>query len=494
VHDRVRAASGDARDFVSFPQANSRSFFVDDNVDASDLSPPLRRCDVAQRTPTSAPCHRGGSSVNATVPAVRASAFRWLQLVIGIVCMGMVANLQYGWTLFVNPMHDKMHWTTAEIQVAFSIFVLTETWLVPVEGWLMDRFGPRPVVLGGGILAGLSWVLNSYATSLAMLYFSAIVAGIGAGCVYGTCVANSLKWFPDRRGLAAGLTAAGFGAGAALTVIPISNMIHSSGYQPTFFMFGLIQGGVILVASLFLVRPPAGAFAAVASRANPTTKRDYTPGEMMQTPVFWLLYLAFVLVAAGGLMVAAQVAPIANDYGIAKVPMSILGATMPLLTITLVIDNLANGFTRPLTGWISDHIGRENTMLLVFLLSGVAQLGLMYFGRAPAGFIVFAPMIFLCYGEIFSIFPAVVGDTFGSKFAGANNGFMYSAKGTASLLVPLASVLKATTGSWVAVLWVAAIMGIVAGLLAKFVIMPMRLRWLEKQHAVQAPATAMQAA
>ncbi len=431
---------------------------------------------------------------SASTATSRPTSFRWLQLVIGIVCMAMVANLQYGWTLFVNPMHDKMHWSTAEIQVAFSIFVLTETWLVPVEGWLMDKFGPRPVVLGGGILAGLSWVMNSYATSLEMLYFTAIVAGVGAGCVYGTCVANSLKWFPDKRGLAAGLTAAGFGAGAALAVIPISGMIHSSGYQSAFFTFGLIQGGVIFVASLFLIRPPIGKFAAAASKANPTTKRDYTPGEMMRTPVFWLLYLAFVLVAAGGLMAAAQVAPIANDYGIAKVPISILTATMPLLTITLIIDNLANGFTRPLTGWISDNIGRENTMLLVFLLSGVAQLGLMYFGRAPIGFIVFAPMIFLCYGEIFSIFPAVVGDTFGSKFAGANNGFMYTAKGTASLLVPLASVLKATTGSWVAVLWVAAIMGIVAGLLAKFVIMPMRLRWLERQQAVQAPATAMQAA
>jgi len=409
---------------------------------------------------------------------------RWVQLILAILCMTMIANLQYGWTLFVNPMHDKMGWTTAQIQVAFSVFVLTETWLVPIEGWLMDKFGPRPVVLGGGVLAGLSWVLNSYAASLEMLYFSAVVAGVGAGCVYGTCVANALKWFPDKRGLAAGLTAAGFGAGAAVTVIPISNMIRSSGYESAFLTFGLIQGAVVFVASLFLVRAPIkGRFFATASRANPTTKRDYSPREMIRMPVFWLLYLAFVLVAAGGLMAAAQVAPIANDFGIAKVPIAILGATLPLLTITIVIDNLVNGFTRPLTGWISDHIGRENTMLLVFCLSGVAQLGLIYFGREPLGFMIFAPMIFLCYGEIFSIFPAVIGDTYGSKFAGANNGLMYTAKGTASLLVPLASVLKASTGSWVAVLWTGAVMGIVAGLLAKSVIMPMRRRWLEKQNA-----------
>jgi OFA family oxalate/formate antiporter-like MFS transporter len=414
---------------------------------------------------------------------------RWVQLVLAIICMAMIANLQYGWTLFVNPMHDKMGWTSAQIQVAFSIFVLTETWLVPVEGWLMDRFGPRPVVLAGGVLAGLSWVLNSMATSLAMLYIAAVVAGVGAGCVYGTCVANALKWFPDKRGLAAGLTAAGFGAGAAITVVPISNAIHASGYQSAFFTFGVIQGIIVLLASLFLIRAPLSLpLRSTVSRVNPTTRRDYSPGEMMRTPVFWWLYAVFVLVAAGGLMAAAQVAPIANDFGIAKVPMTILGATFPLLTITIVVDNLANGFTRPLTGWISDHLGRENTMLLVFVLSGVAQLGLVYFGRTPGGFLIFAPMIFLCYGEIFSIFPAVIGDTFGSKFAGANNGLMYTAKGTASLLVPLASVLNATTGSWVAVLWVGAVMGIGAGILAKFVIMPMRLRWLARQPV--APSTA----
>jgi OFA family oxalate/formate antiporter-like MFS transporter len=419
---------------------------------------------------------------------------RWVQLVLAIICMAMIANLQYGWTLFVNPMHDKMGWTSAQIQVAFSIFVLTETWLVPVEGWLMDKFGPRPVVLAGGVLAGLSWVLNSMATSLEMLYFAAVVAGVGAGCVYGTCVANALKWFPDKRGLAAGLTAAGFGAGAAITVVPISNAIHASGYQSAFFTFGVIQGLVVLVASLFLIRAPLSLqLRSAVSRVNPTTKRDYSPGEMMRTPVFWWLYAAFVLVAAGGLMAAAQVAPIANDFGIAKVPMTILGATFPLLTITIVVDNLANGFTRPLTGWISDHLGRENTMLLVFVLSGVAQLGLVYFGRTPGGFLIFAPMIFLCYGEIFSIFPAVIGDTFGSKFAGANNGLMYTAKGTASLLVPLASVLNATTGSWVAVLWVGAVMGIGAGILAKFVIMPKRLRWLARQPGPPSKAT-MQAA
>ncbi len=409
---------------------------------------------------------------------------RWAQLVMGIICMAMVANLQYGWTLFVNPMSDKFHWSKAAIQVAFSIFVLCETWLVPVEGWLMDKFGPRPVVLVGGILAGTSWILNSYATSLGFLYFSAVIGGIGAGAVYGTCVANALKWFPDKRGLAAGLTAAGFGAGAALTVIPIANMVKSGGYDKAFFDFGLLQGIVVFVVALFLIRPPTTTIvAALKGAVNPLSRRNFAPGEMLRTPVFWMMYVCMVLVASGGLLAAAQVAPIAKDYGVATTPVNFLWATLPLLTLALSIDSLVNGFTRPLTGWLSDHLGRENTMVLVFAVEGLAIWGLMSFGHSTTGFLIFAPLIFLGYGEIFSLFPAVCGDTFGPKYAGANNGFLYTAKGTSSLLIPLANVLKASAGSWVPVLWIAGALPILAGVLAIFVLSPMRRRMLEKVAA-----------
>ncbi len=406
---------------------------------------------------------------------------RWAQLVMGIICMAMVANLQYGWTLFVNPMSEKFGWSRAAIQVAFSIFVLCETWLVPVEGWLMDKFGPRPVVLVGGILAGLSWIINSYASSLGVLYFSAVIGGIGAGCVYGTCVGNALKWFPDKRGLAAGLTAAGFGAGAALTVIPIANMVKSGGYDRAFFNFGLIQGIVVVVMSLFLIRPPTTAIvAALKGAMNPLTRRNFGPGEMLKTPVFWLLYLCMVLVASGGLMAAAEVGPIAKDYGVAAIPTTYFWATLPLLTVALSIDSLVNGFTRPLTGWISDHLGRENTMVLVFAVEGLAIWGLMEFGHAPAGFLIFAPLIFLGYGEIFSLFPAVSGDTFGPKYAATNNGLLYTAKGTSSLLIPLANVLKHSAGSWVPVLWIAGALPIFAAVLAILVLSPMRRRMLDR--------------
>lgn len=213
---------------------------------------------------------------------------RWLQLIIGVVCMSMIANLQYGWTLFVNPIGDKFHWSLAEIQIAFTIFVLTETWLVPIEGYLVDRFGPRPVTLLGGLLVGISWVMNAYADSLLLLYVSAAIGGTGAGAVYGTCVGNALKWFPDRRGFAAGLTAMGFGAGSALTVIPIATMIKSQGYEATFFSFGIFQGAVVFLLALLLAGPPDGFARTVApQKALLGSRRDFTPAQMALTPVFW---------------------------------------------------------------------------------------------------------------------------------------------------------------------------------------------------------------
>jgi OFA family oxalate/formate antiporter-like MFS transporter len=407
---------------------------------------------------------------------------RWTQLVIGIVCMALVANLQYGWTLFVNPMQAAHpDWTKAGIQLAFSIFVVVETWLVPVEGWLVDKFGPRPVVAAGAVMVAIAWIINSKAASLDMLYAGAVIAGLGAGCVYGTCVGNALKWFPDRRGLAAGLTAAGFGAGAALTVIPIANMIKDSGYASAFFTFALIQGISIFILSMFLIRPRHDARIKVSAR-NVQSKRDYTPREMLKTPVFWLLYAIFVAVAAGGLMATAQIGPIAKDYGMATEHFMLFGTMMPLLTLTLSIDNLANGLTRPLCGFISDRIGRENTMFLVFFGEGLALLGLLNFGHTPLGFMIFAPMIFLFWGEIFSIFPAVCADTFGAKNAAANAGTLYTAKGTASLLVPLASVLS-KGGKWAAVFYFSAGICMVAAIVARFVLKPMRERYLGPQQA-----------
>lgn len=407
---------------------------------------------------------------------------RWLQLLIGVVCMSMIANLQYGWTLFVEPMNEKHQWGRAAIQVAFTIFVLFETWLVPIEGWFVDKFGPRIVVMIGGVLCAASWWLNSIADSLALLYVSAAIGGTGAGAVYGTCVGAALKWFPDRRGLAAGITAAGFGAGSALTIVPIAAMIKAQGYEHTFLFFGLLQGAVVFVLALLLQSPKEGQLPKVEVAVN-QSRRNYGPGEMVKTPVFWIMYLMFVLVAGGGLMATAQLGSIAKDFHIADVPVSILGLTMPALTFALSIDRVLNGVTRPFFGWVSDNIGRENTMFIAFSLEAVGVLALAHFGSSPVLFVILTGLVFFAWGEIYSLFPATCGDTFGSKFATTNAGLLYTAKGTASLVVPMASVAVASLGNWDLVFLITAAVNAIAALMAIFVLKPLRARFVSQAKA-----------
>jgi MFS transporter, OFA family, oxalate/formate antiporter len=403
-------------------------------------------------------------------------ATRWGQLIFGIICMVMTANLQYGWTLFVNPIDSKHHWGRAAIQVAFSIFVLTETWLVPFEGYLIDKFGPSLMVSISGALIAAAWVINSYADSLMLLYLGAAIGGIGAGIIYGASIGNALKWFPDRRGLAAGLTAAGFGAGSALTIIPIAGLIKSHGYETAFLWFGLGQGIVVMLVAMLLRAPEADEVSIPATPAVQQTRRDYRWHETIKTPIFWVMYLMFVLVGAGGLMATAQLAPIAKDFKVDNIPVSILGLTLPALTFALSIDRILNGICRPFFGWVSDHIGRENTMFIAFLLEGAGIYALLLLAGNPIWFVVLSGVVFFAWGEIYSLFPAMSTDLYGRQFATTNYGMLYTAKGTASLLVPLANVLTAATGSWVAVFILAALFNIVAAAMALFILKPMRIR------------------
>ena len=408
---------------------------------------------------------------------------RWLQLGMGVACMAMIANLQYGWTLFVDPIEAKFHWGRAAIQVAFTLFVVTETWLVPVEAWFVDKYGPRAVLLFGAMMIAIAWAINSRADSLVLLYIGAIAGGIGAGSIYGTCVGNALKWFPDRRGLAAGFTAAGFGAGAALTVVPISQMIASSGYERAFLAFGLAQGAIVFVLALFIRAPQSVMIATRTKLALPQTSLNVDPQQVLRTPMFWMLYVAFVMVAAGGLMAAAQIGPIARDFGIADAPVSLFGVTMAALTFAISLDRILDGFGRPLFGWVSDHIGRENTMAIVFTVGAAAYWGLGTIGSTPWMFVVTAGLVYFTWGEIYSLFPATCTDSYGAKFATTNAGLLYTAKGTASFLVPAASLLQKYTGSWHAVFVLATIMNLVVAALALFVLRPMRERALAEGQA-----------
>ncbi|HVU40065.1 MAG TPA: oxalate/formate MFS antiporter [Xanthobacteraceae bacterium] len=421
------------------------------------------------------------ASTMADTRAVATDGTRWTQLIICIVCMVLIANLQYGWTLFVNPINKAHGWSLASIQFAFSIFIALETWLTPIEGWIVDslgaRRGPKLMIAFGGIMVGLGWIINSYAQSLGMLYLGAVVGGTGGGAVYATCVGQAVKWFPDRRGLAVGLTAAGYGAGSALSVIPIRAVIASAGYEAAFFWFGLIQGGVVFILAWLIRAPDPGETAGAAAPKVAQSSRNFSPLEALSTPVFWLLYIMFIMVSASGLMATAQIAPIAKDFNVGNAVL-LFGAST--LSVALIIDNVCNGGARPLFGWVSDHIGREYTMAIAFGLGGVAYWLLGSLGHAPWAFVIFAALIFLTWGEIFSLFPSTCTDTFGTKFATVNLSLLYTAKGASAFLVPLANIIKSHTGSWHMVFVITAIMNFVVVALALFVLKPMRNRFLAK--------------
>src|SRR5271163_4688186 len=404
-------------------------------------------------------------------------ANRRLQLIIGVVCMVMIANLQYGWTLFVHPMSVTHGWAVADIQIAFSLFVALETWLTPVQGWIVDRIGakngPRLMVAFGGVTIAVGWIINSSAGTLSTLYLGAALSGIGAGAVYATCVGNAVKWFPDRRGLAVGLTAAGFGAGAALTVIPIRAIIDVQGYAAAFFWFGIVQGAIVFVLAWLLRGPVPGELLSTAPVRVIQTTQSYSPQQMVRSPVFWVLYVMFVLVSASGLMATAQIALIARDFHVSNL---VLFAGATTLTVALLVDNVANGLARPFFGWISDNIGREYTMAIAFGLGGISYWLLGALGTAPWAFVIFAGLIFLTWGEIFSLFPSTCTDSFGPKYATTNLSLLYTAKGVSAFLVPLANLIQAATGSWHMVFVATAIMNFIVVGLALFVLRPLRSR------------------
>jgi OFA family oxalate/formate antiporter-like MFS transporter len=420
-------------------------------------------------------------------PVAASAKTRWVQLVLGIVCMSMLANLQYGWTMFVQPMHERHGWSIAAIQVAFSIFIVTETWPQFALGWVVDRYGPRLAVAFGGILIGASWIIDSIADSLTLLYVAAVVGGIGVCAVAASTFGNAFKWFPDKRGLAVGLTSAGFGAGAALTVVPIQHMIEADSYEAAFFNFGLLQGGVIFLVAWAMRAPKPG-------EAPPPRDQlvrmvpDSTPPQMLRSGIFWIVLVMFLFASIGGVMATAQLGPIARDYGIDKLPVSLFGLTLPALTFALSIDRVLNGITRPFFGFISDHIGRENTLFIAFGLEAIGIWALGTFGHDPLSFVLLTGCVFFAWGEIYTVFAALLTDIFGTRYAATNYGILYCGKGIAALLVPLGSLLAQYTGSWHSVFLAAAIMNALTAVGALLVVKPMRLA-RSRAHQAETPSS-----
>jgi MFS transporter, OFA family, oxalate/formate antiporter len=415
---------------------------------------------------------------------------RWWQLVGCIAMMMAIANLQYAWTLFTVPLMKALGVKLAAVQLAFTMFILFETWLVPFEGWLIDRLGARAVVSAGSLLVGAAWVGAGMIHSLGGLYFWYAVGGVGAGAVYGACMGMALKWFPDHRGLAAGLTAGAYGFGTAITVIPIQRMIAGSGYQSAFILFGIVQGLIILAVAQGMRAPEAGwkpaGWKPVAKVAVSQSQVSYKPQEMVKSGVFYLMYFIMALVAFGGLMVTAQLKPVAASFGHDK---TILLWGLSSLSLALLLDRILNGLTRPFWGWVSDHIGRYNTMGIAFGLEGLSKLALLYYMDDPVLFVFLTALSFFAWGEIFSLFPAAIGDVFGPKYATTNYGIQYTSKGLAAIFAGWgAAALMQVTGSWGPVFWVSLVCDLLAATLAFFLLKPLVAARMRKMAEVPAPA------
>jgi MFS transporter, OFA family, oxalate/formate antiporter len=420
----------------------------------------------------------------ATVTApTQASAWywnRWYQLVLGLIAMMAISSPQYVWTLFTGPLNQKLGTTLAELQWTFSLLIILQTWCSPLQAYLVDRFGPRLLISVGALLSGGGWVLSSYVNSIWALYLTyGVICGFGTGIIYVGIIGLMVRWFPDRRGLATGLAAAGYGFGAIFTSFPIDSMIKSAGYAHTLVVWGIIQGAIGIVAAQWLRVPPEGWRPEGYSPAAASTmqaRRSYSPKEMLQNPIFWLLFVMMSMMSTSGLMVVSNVGPFANEYKVAQA--LVLG--MAALPLSLTLSRFTNGLTRPFFGWVSDHIGRELTMFIAFSLECVAILVLFAFIDRPALFVVLTGLVFFGWGEIFSLFPATLTDTFGPKYAATNYGFLYIAQGVGSILGgPAAAYIKQMTGSWSAVFLIVAALDIITAVLAITALRSMRAKHIK---------------
>jgi MFS transporter, OFA family, oxalate/formate antiporter len=406
---------------------------------------------------------------------------RWAQLVAGVFAMMAIANLQYAWTLFTKPIQAHLHATLVDVQWTIALFIALETWLVPFEGYLVDRIGPRFMLGVGALGVGLGWVGAGRAESLHTLYFWYGLAGVGAGIVYGGTIGNALKWFPDHRGLCVGFTAGAYGVGTALTVAPIDKMIRVSGYQHTLILWGVIQGFIVLVAALFLAKPPEGWVppgwktkeSSIKARVN-TSAVDLTPGEMLKQPSFYVIYLMMTMLAFGGIVVTVQLSPMAVSYHVDKI---VVGFGLTALVMAIELDRILNGLTRPFWGWVSDHIGRENAIFISFMLEAVAVFALLRLISHPIWFIALSGLCFFAWGNIYSLFPSITADLYGKKWATTNYGIVYTAKGLATLFAaPGAAWLFEKTGSWTKVFWAMIVCDIVAAFMALLWLKPLAAR------------------
>lgn len=399
-----------------------------------------------------------------------ATAERFRQMAAGLACMAAISSPQYVWTLFMPPLKATFGASAASLQITFSLLIVLQTLFSPVQGWIGRHIEPRRLIAAGAVLTGASWVLAARVHTLAGLYLTyGVLGGIGTGTVYVGVVALLMQWFPDRRGMAAGLAAAGYGTGAMLTTFPVAHLLAQSGWRVTMTVFGVLIALAGALAASVLRRPPP----ALDARGTAAPEPGWATPAVLRTGVFWLLFVMMATMATSGLMVTSQLAQIAEDFGVAH----LVVAGMAALPLALTLDRLANGLTRPLFGWISDRLGRERTMALAFTLEAAALGGWLALAHHPVAFVLLSGVVFLGWGEIFSLFPATLTDIFGPRDAARNYGMLYLAQGVGAILGgPLAAWLHQASGSWHTVFGCAIGGDLLTAILALAVLPPMRRR------------------
>jgi OFA family oxalate/formate antiporter-like MFS transporter len=404
------------------------------------------------------------------------SSARWIQLLLGLIAMMSISSPQYVWTLFTKSFQDGLGTTLPAIQVTFSVLIVLQTWPSPLQGYLVDKFGPRVLIAFGCALSGAGWITSAYVKSLLGLYLTyGLFCGVGTGIVYIGIIGLMVRWFPDRRGFATGMVAAGYGFGAILTTFPIDSMLKSAGYQHTLVVFGFVLGIVGALAALAMRMPRAEEKLPTPSVMS--AAKDLAPKEMLRTPVFWLMFIMMTMMSTGGLMIISQFAAFSRDFGVTKVMVFGLAA----LPFALTFDRITNGLTRPFFGWVSDRIGRENTMAIAFLLEAAAVSAMVLLRDNTLLFVLLSGVVFFGWGEIFSLFPSTLTDTFGTKFSTTNYGFLYMAQGVGSVLGgPLAALLHDKTGSWLPVFAIIITMDVLTGILALIALKPLRKSYAAK--------------
>ena len=412
---------------------------------------------------------------------IAAVSARWIQLLLGFIVMMTISSPQYVWTLFVPSFQKTTGSILSEVQWTITILIVLQTWLAPMQGFLVERFGPKLLIGLGALMNGAGWIASSYIQTIWGLYATyGLLCGIGTGIVYIGIIGLMVKWFPDRRGLATGVVAAGYGFGAILTTFPIDSMIKASGYQHTLVVFGAVFGVIGLIGALMLRSPSEERMTGQATLA--TKEVGYAPIIMLRSPVFWLMFVMMSMMSTGGLMVITQFTSFAKSFGItAQTTVVIFGMAFAAIPAALTFDRITNGLTRPFFGWVSDHIGRENTMAIAFILEGIAIFLMLQYRSDPYLLVVLSGLVFFGWGEIFSLFPSTLTDTFGTKYATTNYGFLYMAQGVGSILgAPIAAMIYEATGSWMPVFGLVIGMDVLTGLLALLVLKPLRQAWFAR--------------